>query len=161
MKTLYIIRHAKSSWSDFSLDDFDRPLNKRGKSNAPMMGERLHSKNIIPDLILSSPAKRAKNTAKIIAKEVGYKKDTVFHESMYEATAKTIDTILKKTDDNNKVLFLFGHNPDLSILAEVYVKFEQNIPTCGIVEIEFNCDKWVDISSSNAKLLSFDYPKKN
>ncbi len=82
MKTLYIIRHAKSSWKDTTLDDFDRSLNKRGKLNAPLMGDRLKSKNIVPDLILSSPAKRAKKTAKIIAEKVEYARVIVNKEDI-------------------------------------------------------------------------------
>ncbi|MCK5293309.1 MAG: histidine phosphatase family protein, partial [Arcobacteraceae bacterium] len=80
-KKLYIIRHAKSSWKDFTLDDFDRPLNKRGRLNAPFMGKILKGKNIIPDIILSSPALRAKTTAKIIANEIGFSKSIIYDEN--------------------------------------------------------------------------------
>ncbi|MDQ1339890.1 MAG: phosphohistidine phosphatase, partial [Campylobacterota bacterium] len=86
MKKLYIIRHAKSSWGDAELNDFERPLNKRGKSNAPMMGERLKKKGVMPDIIISSLAKRAKSTAEMIAKEVGYEKKVLFDENIYESS---------------------------------------------------------------------------
>ncbi len=160
MKKLFIIRHAKSSWKDFSLDDFDRPLNKRGKLNAPFMGEILKEKNVVPDIIISSPALRAKTTAKIIAKKVKYSQKIIFKKDIYEIGESAIEKILKKLDDENSVVFLFGHNPDLNMLAEYYVDFDENIPTCGIVEIAFNCGKWKDISSENAKFISFDYPKR-
>jgi phosphohistidine phosphatase len=77
MKTIILVRHAKSSWKDLSLDDFDRPLNKRGKINAPLMGEKLKERQIMPDLILSSPAKRARKTATTIAKKIGYPKKKI------------------------------------------------------------------------------------
>ncbi len=159
MKKLYIIRHAKSSWSDSSLSDFDRPLNKRGKVNAPLMGGRLKKRKIVPDIIISSPALRAKTTAKLIAKKVKYLKKILFNQNIYDADFGVLSKILKKTDNENSTLFLFGHNPELNMLAEEYVGFDENIVTCGVVEIEFDCDRWQDIGSDNAKLISFDYPK--
>ncbi len=160
MKKLYIIRHAKSSWSDEKLDDFERPLNKRGKENAPMMGERLKEKGIMPDIIISSPAKRAKTTAEIIAQKVGYK-NILFLDDIYEAAPETLHKILSKLEDSYKVVFLVGHNPSLNALAEKLVGFDENIPTCGIVEIEFKCKKWSEIDSKNARIVMFDYPKKS
>lgn len=142
------------------LDDFDRPLNKRGKLNAPLMGTRLKNRKISPDLIISSPAKRAKNTAKIIAKKVKFTDDIVFNRDIYEASTTTLHKMLTRIDDSNDVVFLFGHNPGINMLAEKYVDFYENIPTCGVVEIEFDCDRWIYIEESNATLASFDYPKK-
>ncbi len=160
MKKLYIIRHAKSSWKDFSLDDFDRPLNKRGRLNAPFMGTLLKKKKVKPDLILSSPALRAKTTAEIIANEIGYDEEIVYKEDIYEASAETLHKILTKLDDKRDVVFLFGHNPGLNDLAYGYVAFDENIPTSGVVEIAFDVKKWSKIESSNAELTSFEYPKK-
>ena len=160
MKKLYIIRHAKSSWKDTTLDDFDRPLNKRGKLNAPFMGTKLKERGIVPDIMISSSAFRAKNTAEIIAKKVKYSKKIIFKKEIYDVGESAIRKILKKLDDEKSVVFLFGHNPDLNMLAERYVGFDENIPTCGIVEIEFDCKRWKDISSLNAKFISFDYPKR-
>ncbi|MDK9693045.1 MAG: histidine phosphatase family protein [Sulfurimonas sp.] len=160
MKKLYIIRHAKSSWKDEALNDFDRPLNKRGKQNAPFMGKRVKERGITPDIIVSSPAMRAKTTAKMIAKEVNYSKDILFNQDIYESSPSRLHEILTNIDNNCGILFLVGHNPSLNMLAGYYVDFSQNIPTCGVVEIEFDCDKWADISAKNAKFISFDYPKK-
>lgn len=160
MKRLYIIRHAKSAWKNTELDDFLRPLNKRGKVDAPLMGEVLKSKNIMPDIILSSPALRAKTTAQAIAKKIEYPKDIVYDEDIYESTPDTLHRILAKIDDKNSTAFLFGHNPSLNMLADMYVGFNENLPTCGVVEIEFDCDKWSEINHKNAKLASFYYPKK-
>lgn len=160
MKKLFLIRHAKSSWKDDSLSDFERPLNKRGKSNAPFMGDKLKDANILPDIIISSPAIRAKSTAEIIAKKLKYSKKIVYQKEIYEIGESAINKILKKLDDKNSVAFLFGHNPDLNILAEEYGGFDENIPTCGVVELSFDCERWRDISSQNAKFISFDYPKR-
>ena len=161
MKMLYIIRHAKSSWKDTSLDDFDRPLNKRGKLNAPLMGKRLKKKGILPDIMLSSSSLRTKLTAQIIAKKLKYSKDIIFKKEMYESSSVVLHKILTQVDDTNQSVFIFAHNSGLNMLAQEYVHLEDNIPTCGIVEIEFDCDKWIDISEVNAKLISFDYPKKD
>ena len=160
MKKLYVIRHAKSSWKDFSLDDFDRPLNKRGKLNAPFMGALLKKKKVKPDLILSSPALRAKTTAEVIAKELECVKKIVYDEEIYEASAETLHKILIKIDDKHGIVFLFGHNPGLNDLAWKYVAFDKNIPTCGVVEVAFDTQKWSDIDSSNTELMAFEYPKK-
>ena len=160
MKKLYIIRHAKSSWSDDTLDDFERPLNKRGKENAPMMGQKLKEMGVMPDIIISSPAQRAKSTAKMIAKEIKYTKDIIFNQDIYESDVSTLHEILTGVADEYGTLFLVGHNPSLNMLAQYYVDFNQNIPTSGVVEIGFSCEKWADISSKNAKLISFDFPKR-
>lgn len=160
MKKVYIIRHAKSSWSDEEIDDFDRPLNKRGRTNAPFMAELLKKQNIVPDLIISSPALRAKSTAEIIAKKLNYKKEIVYESDIYESDVATLHNIFTNIDNENGTVFLFGHNPELNMLAEMYVGFDENIPTCGILEVEFECERWRDISAENAKLVSFEYPKK-
>lgn len=159
MKKLYLIRHAKSSWKDESLSDFERPLNKRGKLNAPLMGSVLKKKKVHPDIILSSKALRAKTTAKIIAKELKCTHEIEFRDEIYEANTYSLYRLLTKVSDNNNLVFLIGHNPSLNDLAKRFVDFEENIPTCGIVEIEFTCQYWNEIDASNAKLISFDYPK--
>ena len=160
MKTLYIIRHAKSSWKNLELDDFERPLNKRGKKNAPFMADVLKAKNVKPELIISSPALRAKRTAQTIAKALNYFKEIVYLEQIYEASASTLERIVKNVGDEHNVAFLFGHNPGLNMLVEKYVAFEENIPTCGIVEIKFSCESWSQANKKNAEFISFEYPKK-
>jgi phosphohistidine phosphatase len=160
MKQLYIIRHAKSSWKNLSLDDFDRPLNKRGKRDAPFMGGVLKKNNILPDIIISSPALRAKKTAKIIAKELGYKSKIVFKNDLYHASTYILKHTLKSIENKHHIAFLFGHNPGLNMLVEEYIDFYDNIPTTGIIKIEFCCNKWEDIEPSNAQFALFDYPKR-
>ena len=123
MKTLYLIRHAKSSWKDITLDDFDRPLNQRGKKNAPFMGKLLKQREVKPDLIISSPAKRAKCTANIIAREIGYTKDIVFEPKIYESNLVSLKNVIYSIDDKYNTVFLFGHNPCLNIFVEDFCAF--------------------------------------
>jgi len=161
MKKLFIVRHAKSSWKDESLKDFDRALNKRGEANAPMMAKRFKCKNISPDAIVSSPANRAKSTALLLAKGLGFTKEIVYKKSLYEANTKTIEEILRAVNDKDTTLFLVGHNPELTLFAQEYVDFNENIVTCGVLEMVFDCNSWSEISKENASFISYDYPKKN
>jgi phosphohistidine phosphatase len=160
MKKLYLIRHAKSSWEDFSLSDFDRTLNKRGEKDAPFMGNILKNKDIDIDIILSSPAKRAKQTAKIIANKLNCEEKIVFEPNIYEASLQDIENIVKDINNSHKTAFLFGHNPSLNMFAYKYLHYQENIPTCTIVAIEFECKNWNDISPKNAKKIFIEYPKK-
>ena len=160
MKTLYLIRHAKSSWKDLTLADFDRPLNKRGKRDAPFMGELLHDNEIFPDIIYSSPARRAKDTAQIIAQKVAYKKEIVFDERIYEFNLLTLVRFIKEIDNNIQSAFVFGHNPTLNIFLEEYCDFDENLPTCGIAKLSFETDNWKKITPLTCELLEFEYPKK-
>lgn len=161
MKRLFIIRHAKSSWKNIDLNDFDRPLNKRGKNNAPFMGKLLKQKNIVPDLILSSPANRAKTTAIKISEELGLD-DTkiVFENNIYEASNVVLLNIIQKLDNKYNTIFLVGHNPGLNTFAYDLVEFNDNIPTAGIIELELDIVSWKDLDSKTARLISFEYPKK-
>jgi len=160
MKKLYLIRHAKSSWKDDSLSDFERPLNKRGKNDAPLMGKFLKKKNIMPDYILSSPAGRAKRTAKIIAKEIGFSKKIKYDEDVYEATTSTLFDIIKSFDEDYDDVFLFGHNPSFSMLAEMLSNdYVENIPTGGIYCISFNVSQWDKIKKQSGKTENFWFPK--
>jgi len=160
MKKLFIIRHAKSDWSDIKLDDFDRDLNKRGYKNAPFMGKLLKNKDIKPDLILSSPARRTLLTAEIIAKEIGYEKDILTNQNMYESTSKVLENIVKNIPDENNMVFFIGHNPGLSDLIDILCDIDLDIPTCAVVEISFDTNFWKEISKENSTLISYEYPKK-
>jgi phosphohistidine phosphatase len=160
MKKLFIIRHGKSDWSDDSLNDFDRPLNKRGFKNVPFMAKLLKKKDVKPDFILSSPAKRALETAQIIAKKVGYKKTISTNPDIYEAESKTLEKIIGDIDDKKKIVFLIGHNPGLSDLISILSKMDKDIPTCAVIEIDFDTNSWKKISKKNSKIISYEYPKK-
>jgi phosphohistidine phosphatase len=163
MKTLCVIRHAKSSWDESDLADIDRPLNERGKRDARRMGKRLKEKDITPSLFLSSPAKRALSTAKRIAEIFNHKKDDIKIEKLlYHASDELILEVTKNISDKYHVVFLFAHNPGLTDFANLLTEahdFIDNVPTCGVVAFEFKCDSWKDISKENAKLWFFDFPK--
>lgn len=161
VKRLFLIRHAKSSWKESGLSDYERPLNKRGKRDAPFMGRLLFDKNILPDLIMTSYAERAKTTAFLFAMELNYPADkVVIEKKLYEAMNKDILEIIRETDEKVKVLFLFGHNPGLTTLHNYLCdQFIDNIPTCGITQYEFD-DKWKNLTGKSCKLILFEYPKK-
>jgi phosphohistidine phosphatase len=161
MKRLVVIRHAKSDWSDPWKDDFDRPLNERGKRDAPVMAERLKKKGILPDLIISSPAKRAKKTALIFAEKLGYDPEKILWEKdLYECSTADVYRLIRELGKDAGTLFVFGHNPTwtyfVNELAGVRI---DNIPTCGIAVTEISCD-WDALEAECGKLIDFDYPKK-
>ncbi len=163
MKTIILVRHAKSSWKDLGLDDFDRPLNKRGKRNAPFMGEKLKEIKIMPDLILSSPAKRAKRTAIDIAKAIGYpKKKIKYDDNMYHSSAWYLLEMVRNQDNKNETIMLFGHNPDFNIFADMLLKHNPvyNIPTTGVYCIRLDVDKWEKVQEGKGEAVFFDYPKR-
>lgn len=162
MKVLLLVRHAKSSWDDPSLDDVDRPLGKRGKKDAPEMGERLKKRGIMPDILLSSPAKRARSTAKKIAKRIGYPREKIrIVNEIYEGGPDRMLDILKNIPDDPGSIMLFGHNPDITEFANLLSGINiYNIPTCGIVSIHFQTDDWQQVDYKKGELIFFDYPKK-
>lgn len=162
MKKLVIVRHAKSSWDDPFLNDHARPLAERGLKDAPKMAQRLKKEKVYPDAILSSDAERAKATALITAEVLDFpKQDIVFKHGLYLASAASLLTEIKKTDDEVKTLFIFGHNPGLNDLISKLGGDIDNLPTSGQFAFKFDVKKWEDISSKNAKVWFFDYPKKN
>lgn len=163
MKYLYLIRHAKSSWKDSTLDDFDRPLNKRGKRDAPEMGQRLRRKAVQPDRVLSSSATRAATTARAIARALDYpEKKIIFREELYHASPNSMLKQLRLVQEQVDLLFLVGHNPGLTALAnQLCPAGVDNIVTCGIFALALPIHRWSDISpDSKADLLFYDYPKK-
>jgi len=163
MKTIILVRHAKSSWKDPSLDDFDRPLNKRGKKNAPFMGKKLREQQVMPDVVLSSPAKRAKKTAIAIAKAIGYpKKQIIFDDNLYHAGVRYIFELVKNLDDAYETIMLFGHNPGINQFADMSVKRNRvdNIPTTGIYCVRFDVNQWQKLKEGKGECVFFDYPKR-
>ncbi len=161
MKKLILIRHAKSSWSNFSLNDIDRPLNKRGKRDAPFMAKLLKERNIIPDLLISSPAKRAFSTAKFFAEEFNYPKEKIaIKQSIYESSVTDFLYILKEIEDAKQVVFLFGHNPAITLFtAFLSGRDPGNIPTCGIAGLDLLVESWSDLNEKRCELKFYKYPK--
>lgn len=163
MKNLLIIRHAKSSWDDAALADFDRPLNPRGKRDAPFMGGLLKVGGALPDRVVSSPAKRASKTARLIAEAVGYDPDAVdFRDALYLQGVPAILELVRGFDDDWNRVFLVGHNPESTALCNLLTGEEiDNIPTAGIASIEFDVDSWAHVMAGAGRLAFFEYPKRH
>ncbi|ARS38957.1 histidine phosphatase family protein [Sphingobacteriaceae bacterium GW460-11-11-14-LB5] len=160
-KQLLLVRHGKSDWGNIDLSDFDRPLNKRGKENAPEMAERLVNRGFKIDLIVSSPAKRAKSTAKYFAE--AYNIDQIqFEESIYEANTTALLQVVNALDDAAEKVVLFGHNPGFTDFANELCDADiYNIPTAGMVLISFPFDSWQMVSKGTGEMVFFDYPKNS
>lgn len=161
MKNLILIRHAKSSWDNPAWSDLERPLNKRGKRDAPLMGRLLMQRGLFPDLILSSPAKRARKTAIKIAREVGYPRDKItIDESIYLQGMPEVIEFIRLQDDAHNRIYLIGHNPELTELANHLTRAGiENVPTCGVVSIEFPFSSWRRISDETGVLAFFECPR--
>jgi len=162
MKTLYLIRHAKSDRNDPSLSDYDRPLNKRGSNDAPFMGSKLLESGIHPDLILSSPALRAKTTAIAIAQALSYPLGLIrYIHPLYASDVETILSIIRDVSASVETLFIFGHNPEITECANIITGGEiDNIPTCGVVAMRLKNDSWESIGANSAEIIGVDFPKK-
>lgn len=161
-KTLYIIRHGKSSWDYAGIADIDRPLNDRGIRDAYTMANRLLMLETKPDLILSSPATRAIHTSLIFSRvlEVDPSKININQDIYYKGNYDVLE-LIKKTNDQVNTLFIFGHNPTFTDLANLFVKnYLDNIPTAGMVSLKFDTGAWHEVFKGNMVFESFDYPKK-
>lgn len=160
-KTLYLVRHAKSSWSDLSLADRDRPLNKRGRRSAPDMGKRLAVKGHQPELIISSPARRAFSTAKKIAKELAFdKSEIVTDESLYFSGTRSMLNLLEGLDDHHQKVMIVGHNPAMTSLLNMLCDSSvDNMPTCAIAVIDFDMASWSGTRMTMGSLQDYDFPK--
>ena len=161
MKTLFLIRHAKSSWADVGARDIDRSLNERGHKDAPEMAKLLHGLGIKLDLIVSSPAKRALMTATYFATAFDKTiQDITLEKEIYEASEKDIQNVIHELPDWANTILLFGHNPTFTNFANHYTKDHiDNIPTCGIVRYDLKADKWADFKGETVKVNGFWYPK--
>lgn len=162
MKTLYLIRHAKSSWEYPELTDHDRPLNKRGKRDAPKMGKRLQKRAVMPDLIISSTANRALTTCEIIADTIGYSKARIVADrNVYHAGCDTLLRVVNNVNDHFTSLMLVGHNPGFTDFANQLSGMGiGNLPTCGVFACSFSTESWRHVMFGEGTLLFYDYPKK-
>ncbi|MDB5253715.1 MAG: phosphohistidine phosphatase [Flaviaesturariibacter sp.] len=161
MKTLLLVRHAKSSWDDITQKDFDRPLNDRGKKDAPEMAQRVKEKGIEPDMIVSSPARRAKKTAALFAGELNIDKNEILIvDGLYEPTLAAFETTVGNLPDKKDVVALFSHNPTITeyvnTLSNVRI---DDMPTCGVFAVRADTDSWAAFRDAEKKFLFFDYPK--
>lgn len=167
MKKLYLVRHAKSSWDDPNMRDFDRPLNERGEKDAPHMAKLLRQRKVYPDRMISSPAVRALKTCKEFAKVLDFDKHNIITvDHLYHASSdtwfKVLQSLKEHKGDKEDVALVFGHNPGITEFACDILKVHiDNIPTCGIVSATLNIDQWKDISPDCGKMDAFDYPKNS
>ncbi|PHI19223.1 phosphohistidine phosphatase [Lewinellaceae bacterium SD302] len=161
MKTIYLVRHAKSSWSNLELADHDRPLNDRGKRDAPIMATVLRGKGVTPDLFVSSTAKRARRTARKFTRAYGLaKSDLIKTPELYHASIREITRVIKALPEEASTVVLFGHNPGFTDFANaIQGSYIENVPTCGIVGLTSEIDNWRDFTTDRAKRVAFYYPK--
>jgi phosphohistidine phosphatase len=160
-KELFLVRHAKSSWDDSTISDHDRPLNERGYRNAPEMGRRLSDRRVSPDALISSTALRARTTAEIMADSINYPKDQiVLDRALYHASATELQEYIGGFDDAHFSVMLFGHNPGMtSLVSHLFGLPIDNLPTCGVVHLQFSAESWADGSRSMPSEGTIDFPK--
>ncbi|MFO7788516.1 MAG: histidine phosphatase family protein [Halospina sp.] len=161
-RVLTLIRHAKSGWDDPSLSDFDRPLNERGERDAPEMARRMAARGEYPDHFIASSARRARETALVLAQGTGFPEaDIHFERSLYLADTQRLLGTIRNLPDRAREVWLVGHNPDLTDLANLLAgPHTDNLPTCAVFRMAFDGGSWRDVSPGTARLLVYDTPKK-
>jgi phosphohistidine phosphatase len=162
LRNVCFVRHAKSSWADASIPDIHRPLNKRGLNDAPMMAKKLQELNIIPEVIVTSPARRARDTAKYFRDAFNLaKKRFIVEDDLYGADPEEVIDIVQKVDDKFYSVFVFGHNPTMTMLANQFAGVAiDNVPTCGIVQAKTMVGHWKSWSPDVSAFVGFYYPKQ-
>jgi phosphohistidine phosphatase len=162
MKTVYFVRHAKSSWDNMSIQDMDRPLNDRGMRDAPFMGLKLKEIDARIEKIISSPAKRAITTATYFAAALSIAPDKIIVESrLYEAMPEEVLKVISELSDNYQTVAVFGHNPTFTFIANLFTEdFIDNIPTCGIFRVDANVNSWSQFGETTGRLTEFHFPKQ-
>lgn len=159
MKTIYLIRHAKSSWNHPDLRDKERPLNNRGLRDAPFMAKHLKELGVEADLIVSSPANRAHSTAKYFAETLACEIEV--NNNIYEAFTSKITSIIQGLSDDLETVLLFGHNPTFTNVSNLFPgEYIPNVPTCGIIKIEGDVKQWKNFNENTAQQTAFYYPKQ-
>jgi phosphohistidine phosphatase len=163
MKTLTLLRHAKSSWAESRLADHNRPLNDRGERDVPVMAQSMMDAGIRPSLILSSPAVRAWTTARIIAREIGYPAEFLQRDpALYLANRSTLLDVVSRQENGFNSIVLVGHNPGLTELAQFLVPgITDNIPTCGLFSVSIDVDDWNIRDAGPFELKAYETPKNN
>lgn len=161
MKTLILVRHAKSSWDEAGMSDSERPLNDRGKKDAPEMAKRLRKRGLNVEKLVSSPAERAFRTARFFAKEFDIKKgDIQVEKSLYGALCSHFEEVVAGLKDQYSTVALFSHNPGITDYANTLTHVRtDNLPTCGIFAVQAQAESWKDFAKAEKSFLFFDYPK--
>ena len=161
MKTLLILRHAKSSWENSELTDHDRPLNKRGKRDAPRVGLVLREQGLSPDLILSSTAKRAQRTATAVAETAEYQGEVKFLPNLYHAGPRTYGEVLRNVSNDCQSVMIVGHNPGLEILLAKLAGGSEQLPTASLAHLQLGIDSWREFSlEADATLFGLWRPRE-
>ena len=162
MKTLYIVRHAKSDWGHEGLKDIDRPLNSRGYGDAYLMSKKFLKEHGSPELMVSSTAIRAISTAMIFARNFSYHENEILIlQHIYEVAAGTLKKVITEFDNTKNKIMLFGHNPGMTnLFNDVSDSYIDNIPTCGMIGIEFDSNSWKTVFSEKGKTIFSDFPKE-
>lgn len=160
MKTLFILRHAKSSWDNPDLSDFDRPLNSRGLDAARFMGELIYERKLEPQVIVSSPAKRAKQTAILVKEIAEIPKPIIFDERIYEASSLSLFNLVREFDDKYESVLIIGHNPGLEDLLRVLTRELRIMPTAALSKVNLDVENWADLSMNTGTLEFIIRPKE-
>ncbi|HEV3413026.1 MAG TPA: histidine phosphatase family protein [Puia sp.] len=161
MKTLLIIRHAKSSWDNINTPDIERPLNDRGKKDAPAMARKVIKKGIRVDCLVSSPARRTRSTAQLFAREFNIKdNDIVILNELYHAPPAVFQQVIIGLKDEDNTVALFSHNPGITAFVNTLSTVRlDNMPTCAVFAVKSDSPKWSEFFTANREFLFFDYPK--
>ena len=159
MKTLLLLRHAKSSWDDPALRDFERPLNERGLHAAPLVGRFIARRKLRPDLVLSSPAERARQTAALVAEAARLAAPLRFDERIYEATPARLVEVVSQVEESVATLLLVGHNPGMEELIELLTGETRRMPTAALARLALDTDKWARLREGTGRLEELIKPK--
>lgn len=161
MKTLFLVRHAKSSWDHPEQEDMDRPLNQRGLKDAPRMAQIIMSQHIVAEKWITSPALRARTTANIFAAAMKKpESEIIIDEVLYSFSESEIIKMIEEQDNNLKTMMLFFHNPTISEILLHYTLENYDMPTCAVAGIRFNTNSWSAITANSGELFLYEYPKK-
>lgn len=155
MKTLLLLRHAKSSWKDAAVADFERPLNDRGRKAAELVGKFIAKQNVNIDLVISSPAVRARQTIELVLRAAKRSPELRFDQRVYEASPTRLLEITSQIEDDRKSVLLVGHNPGMEELLALLVGVEQHMPTASLAQVVLTSKKWDKILSEKGVLESF------
>ena len=161
MRTLLVLRHAKSSWNHPKLSDHDRPLNKRGQNDAPRIGKLLRQQRLSPGAIISSTAKRARRTAEEVARSTTFDGAVQFDPRLYLADPETILDVVRRADPDTRRVMVVAHNPGLEELIQRLTDEDEPLPTAGLAQIRLPIDRWTELSvSTRGRLVSLWRPKE-
>lgn len=152
MKTLYLFRHAKSSWDDPALEDFDRPLNKRGKKTAPLMGKVMKERKVEPEIVLCSPARRTRETAKLALQKSHIEAPIIYEEAIYEASVRTLIAVLSSLKEPVESVLMIGHNPGMSDLLHTIARASEDFPTACLAKVSLEITTWKELAPQSGRL---------